>query len=140
LFPALTLGVLTHTPYSSTTLVSSAVGKLSGTGTVTSPVARALMSKEVGDEVQVDIGVREAYKRVLVQDIYRAQNLERIVEAGTCACNLRFPTWKAAETFFLERFATAERWEMLEASDTFNRHANALRPEAMAICEAEGNW
>jgi len=87
-----------------------------------------------------NIGVREAYKRVLVQDIYRAQNLERIVEAGTCACNLRFPTWKAAETFFLERFATAERWEMLEASDTFNRHANALRPEAMAICEAEGNW
>ncbi len=86
------------------------------------------------------IGVREAYKRVLVQDIYRAQNLEKIVESGSCACNLRFPSWEAAETEFLERFAAAERWEMLEASDTYNRRANALRPEAMAICEAEGNW
>ena len=77
-----------------------------------------------------NVGVREAYKRVLVQDIYRAQNLERIVESGACACDLRFPSWEAA----------AERWEMLEASDTYNRRANALRPEAMAICEAEGNW
>lgn len=87
-----------------------------------------------------NIGVREAYKRVLVQDIYRAQNLERIVEAGTCVCNLRFPSWEEAETEFLQRFAASERWEMLEASETFNRRANALRPEAMAICEAEGNW
>ena len=87
-----------------------------------------------------NIGVREAYKRVLVQDIYRAQNLERIVEAGSCACDIRFPSWEAAETVFLERFAAAERWKMLEASDRYNRRANAVRPEAMAICEAEGNW
>ena len=39
-----------------------------------------------------------------------------------------------------ERFAAAERWKMLEASDRYNRRANAVRPEAMAICEAEGNW
>jgi len=86
------------------------------------------------------IGVHEAYKRVLVQDIYRAQNLERIVESGSCACNHRFPSWEAAETEFRERFAAAERWEMLETSDSYNRRANGLRPEAMAICEAEGNW
>ena len=87
-----------------------------------------------------NITVREAYRRVLVQDIYRAQNLERIVEAGSCACDIRFPSWEAAETVFLERFAAAERWKMLEASDRYNRRANAVRPEAMAICEAEGNW
>ena len=87
-----------------------------------------------------NITVREAYKRVLVQDIYRAQNLERIVETGFCSCDTRFPSWEAAETEFRERFATTERWEMLEASDTYNRRANALRPDAMAICEAEGNW
>ena len=86
------------------------------------------------------ITVREAYRRVLVQDIYRAQNLERIVETGSCTCDTRFPSWEAAETEFRERFNTAERWEMLEASDTYNRRANALRPDAMAICEAEGNW
>ena len=87
-----------------------------------------------------NITVREAYRRVLVQDIYRAQNLERIVEAGSCACDIRFPSWEAAETVFLERFAAAERWKMLEASDRYNRRANAVRPEAMAVCEAEGNW
>ena len=87
-----------------------------------------------------NITVREAYKRVLVQDIYRAQNLERIVETGSCSCGTRFPSWEAAETEFRERFAKTERWEMLEASDTYNRRANALRPDAMTICEAEGNW
>ena len=86
------------------------------------------------------IGAREAYKRVLVQDIYRAQSLERIVASGECACKTRFPPWDAAEADFLERFAAAERWEMLEASDALNRRANGLRHEAMAICEAEGNW
>ena len=87
-----------------------------------------------------NIAVREAYKRVLVQDIYRAQNLERIVETGSCSCGTRFPSWEAAETEFRERFAAAERWEMLEASDTYNRRASALRPDAMTICEAEDNW
>ena len=87
-----------------------------------------------------DIALREGYKRVLVQDIYRAQNLERVVEQGNCNCETRFPSWDAAEAVFLERFANAERWEMLEASDDFNRRASAVRDEAMAICEAAGNW
>lgn len=87
-----------------------------------------------------DIGIREAYERVLVQDIYRTQNLERIVATGSCSCGNRFPSWMAAESEFRERFATAERWEMLEASNTYNRHANGLRPAAMAICKAENNW
>lgn len=87
-----------------------------------------------------NIALREAYKRVLVQDIYRAQNLERIVEEDNCDCDTRFPSWNAAEALFLEEFANAERWEMLEASNGFNRRASAVRSEAMAICEAAGNW
>ncbi|MEO1638645.1 MAG: hypothetical protein AAFU41_05300 [Pseudomonadota bacterium] len=87
-----------------------------------------------------NIALREAYKRVLVQDIYRAQNLERVVEVGNCDCDTRLPSWDAAEAVFFERFASAERWEMLEASDDLNRRANAVRPEAMAICEAADNW
>lgn len=86
------------------------------------------------------IGVRDAYKRVLVQDIYRAQNMEQIVASASCTCDIRFPVWDSAEAEFRERFASAERWEMLEASDTYNRQANALRSEAMKICEAAGNW
>lgn len=86
------------------------------------------------------IGVREAYKRVLVQDIYRFQNMEHIIASRTCACETRFPAWDAAEAEFREHFAAAERWEMLEASDAYNRRANVLRSEAMTICEAVGNW
>jgi hypothetical protein len=86
------------------------------------------------------IPLRQAYQRVLVQDIYRAQNLERIVEIGSCDCETRFPSWDAAEAEFRERYASDERWEMLQASDGYNRRANEARPAAKAICEAAGNW
>ena len=87
-----------------------------------------------------DIPLRQAYQRVLVQDIYRAQNMERIVETGSCDCGLRFPSWDAAEGVFRESHASDERSEMLQASDAYNRRANAARPAAKAICEAAGNW
>ncbi|MGK8236577.1 hypothetical protein ACLGGT_20830 [Roseovarius sp. MS2] len=87
-----------------------------------------------------DISLRQAYQRVLVQDIYRAQNLERIVETGSCDCATRFPSWDAAEAVFREKYASNERWEMLEASDGYNRRANAARTAAKAICDAAGNW
>ena len=87
-----------------------------------------------------NIHVRDAYQRVLVQDIYRAQNLERIVETGSCTCGFRFPPWVTAEATFRDNHASAERWEMLQASDQYNRRANELRLEAKAICETAGNW
>ena len=87
-----------------------------------------------------DISLRQAYQRVLVQDIYRAQNLERIVETGNCDCETRFPSWDAAEAVFREKYASNERWEMLEASDGYNRRANSARTAAKAICDAAGNW
>ena len=87
-----------------------------------------------------NIALRDAYQRVLVQDIYRAQSMERIVETGFCDCATRFPTWGSAESTFRENHADADRSEMLQASDTYNRRANDLRPQAQAICEATGNW
>lgn len=87
-----------------------------------------------------EIPLRQAYQRVLVQDIYRAQNLERVVEIGNCDCATRFPSWDAAEAVFRERYASDERWEMLEASDGYNRRANAARSAAQAICDTAGNW
>ena len=87
-----------------------------------------------------EIPLRQVYQRVLVQDIYRAQNLERVVEIGNCDCATRFPSWDAAEAMFRESYASDERWEMLQASDAYNRRANAARPEAQAICDAAGNW
>lgn len=87
-----------------------------------------------------EIPLRQAYQRVLVQDIYRAQNLERVVETGSCHCATRFPSWDAAEAVFRESYANNERWELLQASDAYNRRANAARPAAKAICDAAGNW
>jgi len=87
-----------------------------------------------------NIALRDAYQRVLVQDIYRAQSMERIVETGSCDCATRFPTWDLADGIFRENHADADRSEMLQASDTYNRRANDLRPQAQAICEAAGNW
>jgi hypothetical protein len=87
-----------------------------------------------------NIALRDAYQRVLVQDIYRAQNMERVVETGSCDCATRFPTWNIAEGIFRENHADADRSDMLQASDTYNRRANDLRPQAQAICEAAGNW
>ncbi len=87
-----------------------------------------------------EIPLRQVYHRVLVQDIYRAQNLERIVETGSCDCDTRFPNWNAAEGVFRERYASDERWEMVQASEGYNRRANTARVEAQAICDAAGNW
>ena len=87
-----------------------------------------------------NIALRDAYQRVLVQDIYRAQSMERIVETGSCDCATRFPSWDSAEGTFQENHADADRSDMLQASDTYNRRANDLRPQAQAICEAAGNW
>ena len=87
-----------------------------------------------------EIPLRQAYQRVLVQDIYRAQNLERIVQTGSCDCEIRFPIWDEAEATFRDYHASDERWEMLQSSDAYNRRANAARPAAQAICDAAGNW
>ena len=87
-----------------------------------------------------NIALRDAYQRVLVQDIYRAQNIERVVETGSCDCATRFPTWDSAESTFRKDHIGADRSDMLQASDTYNRRANDLRPQAQAICEAAGNW
>jgi hypothetical protein len=87
-----------------------------------------------------EIPLRQAYQRVLVQDIYRAQNLEGVIETGNCDCATRFPSWDAAEAVFRESYASDERWEMLEASEGYNRRANSARTAAKAICDAAGNW
>jgi hypothetical protein len=87
-----------------------------------------------------DIDMRNSYKRLLVQQIYRAQSMQRIVAAQDCACPTRYPSWKAAETIFFESFGTAEYWDVVEATSDYRRLANEFRIEAMPICEEAGNW
>lgn len=87
-----------------------------------------------------EIDIRDAYKRLLVQQIYRAQSMQRIVEAQDCACAIRYPSWKAAETVYFDSYATADYWDVVEATSAYRRQANELRLSAMPICQAAGNW
>ncbi len=87
-----------------------------------------------------NIDIKEAHKGVLLQDIYRFQNMQRIVEGEECSCGTQFPSWDAAQEVYFERYANSERWEIIEASSDFSRKANELRRTAKPICEAEGNW
>jgi len=87
-----------------------------------------------------DIDVRESHKRLLIQQIYRAQSMQRIVEARSCECPTRYPSWKAAEGVFVEHFAASDYWDIVEATSEYRRQANELRREAVPICEAAGNW
>lgn len=87
-----------------------------------------------------NIEVRESYKRLLVQQIYRAESMQRIVDAQSCECATRYPAWDAAEGVFLERYAAAVYWDAVEATRDCRRQANELRKVAMPICEAAGNW
>lgn len=87
-----------------------------------------------------DIDVRESHKRLLIQQIYRAQSMQRIVEAQSCECPTRYPSWEAAEGVFAERYASSEYWDIVEATSAYRRHANKLRREALPICDAAGNW
>jgi hypothetical protein len=87
-----------------------------------------------------DIDVRESHKRLLIQQIYRAQSMQRIVDAQSCECRTRYPSWEAAEGVFFENFAASDYWDIVEATSEYRRQANELRGNAMPICEAAGNW
>jgi hypothetical protein len=86
------------------------------------------------------IDVRESHKRLLIQQIYRAQSMQRIVEAQSCECPTRYPSWDSAEGIFVKHFAASEYWDIVEATSEYRSQANELRREAMPICEAAGNW
>lgn len=87
-----------------------------------------------------DLADDEPNKARLLQQVYRAEGMQRIVDANECSCETRFPTWDAAEAVYLERFSTADRNELREAISTFRRTANELRRIAKPICEQAGNW
>ena len=87
-----------------------------------------------------NIDVRESYKRLLIQQIYRAESMKRIVDAQSCDCPIRYPTWEVAVRIYTEHYAASEYWDIVEATSAYRRQANELRREAMPICEATGNW
>lgn len=88
----------------------------------------------------VNADVREAHKMNLVQEMYRAQSLQAVVEAGECSCETRFPSWDDASAYYFEHYSGLSRHEILDRTSEYRRTANELRQEAMPICESQGNW
>ena len=84
--------------------------------------------------------LRENYRRLVIQTIYRAQGLERVVKAGECSCATRFPNWNTAVQYFNDRYLGADRDVMRDAEDLYLTRFNELRSAAREICEAAGNW
>ncbi|MEM8635209.1 MAG: hypothetical protein AAGF33_09560 [Pseudomonadota bacterium] len=84
--------------------------------------------------------VREAYKGLVIQTIYRAQSVERVVTAGECSCDTRFPAWDGAVQHFNDRYLSGDRNELREANTTYLERFNELRTAARTICEQEGHW
>ena len=87
-----------------------------------------------------NINLRESCKRLLIQQIYWAQSMERVVDSQNCDCPKWYPTWEDAVRFYTERYASSEYWDVVEATSEYRRQANELRRAAMPICEAVGNW
>lgn len=87
-----------------------------------------------------NLHVRESYKGLLLQSIYRFQGYERVAEAGDCSCNTLFPPWAAAMQQFNDNYGHLERHDALATRREFQDEGTALRRSVREICEAEGNW
>jgi uncharacterized protein HemY len=83
---------------------------------------------------------RERHKRLVIQTIYRAQSLERVVEAQECTCQTRYPSWDTAIQHFNDNYLGGDRNALREAEEEHFDRFSELRAAARTLCEAEGYW
>ena len=96
--------------------------------------------RPIEPEWMAELPSRERYKRLVIQTIYRAQSLERVVEAAECSCETRFPSWETAVQHFNDNYLGGDRNALREAEEHYLDRFNELRPTAKSLCEAEGHW
>ncbi len=97
-------------------------------------------NRPVEPEWMAQLPSRERYKRLVIQTIYRAQGVERVVEAQECSCETRFPPWDTAIQHFNDNYLGGDRNDLREAEEHHFDRFNKLRTAARDLCEAEGNW
>lgn len=83
---------------------------------------------------------RERYKRLVIQTIYRAQSLERVIEAQECSCQTRYPTWDRAIQHFNDNYLGGDRNALRKVEEEYFNRFSDLRATARTLCEAEGHW
>lgn len=87
-----------------------------------------------------NIAPRDAHRSNLLQEIYRAQSMQAVTNAENCSCDIRFPSWEAAEVVYVERYSgIKDRREIIGLTSQFSQIANDLRRIAKPICEDQGN-
>lgn len=96
--------------------------------------------RPVEPEWMSELPSRERYKRLVIQTIYRAQGLERVVAAEECSCETRYPSWDTAVQHFNDNYLGGDRNALREAEEEHFDRFTDLRSTARSLCEAEGNW
>ena len=83
-----------------------------------------------------NLTVREGYRALLLQQIYRALAAEAVVETGTCSCESRYPGWAAANAIYQERYGDLDMFEHQRVGREFNQRYNRVRRDMLDLCEA----
>ncbi len=122
------------------TAVSPAIAAAEGLVPTIGSELEFCQNRPLEPEWLAELSSRERYKRLVIQTIYRAQGLERVVEAQNCSCETRFPAWDAAVQHFNDNYLGGDRNALREAEEEHFDRYNELRAAARDLCEEEGNW
>lgn len=79
--------------------------------------------------------VREGHRALLLQQIYRAMAAEAVVEAQSCTCENRYPSWDAADSIYQERYHSLDMFEHQRIGREYNQHYNRFRRDMLDLCE-----
>ncbi|WP_371228022.1 hypothetical protein [Roseovarius sp. 2305UL8-3] len=87
-----------------------------------------------------NLHVRESYKRLLIQSIYRLEGYQRVAASDDCRCDTLFPPWSSAVQHYNDNFLHLEQFEAMQTRRDFQDQGSAVRRSVQELCEAEGNW
>jgi hypothetical protein len=83
---------------------------------------------------------RDAFRGAVIQMIYRAESYRRVIDAGECSCETRFPDWDSSIQLFNDNHLGADRNGLRDARNEYRAQANEMREAAKVLCEEAGNW
>lgn len=83
---------------------------------------------------------RDAFRGAVIQMIYRAESYRRVIDAGECSCETRFPDWDSSIQLFNDNHLGSDRNGLRDARNEYRARANEMREAAKVLCEEAGNW
>lgn len=81
------------------------------------------------------LSVREGYRALLLQQIYRALAAEAVVEAQSCTCETRYPSWNAADAIYQDNYHGLDMFEHQRIGRDYNQQYNRFRRDMLDLCE-----